>query len=291
MASGAPVPRQERMGSVEARLWGAVGSGAWTVDDAGWRADDAGLDLLIGLDEAGRGPLAGPVSVAAVALRPDRFTAAGRPAWFDTIDDSKKLTERRRESLYASVIADAAAFAIVHVHADHVDAVNILQATLHGMAVAVELLLGLDGTSWPGRPAVEVVRHAAGLPVAWYGDRIAAGGVPVGADALACPMTAPMARLLVDGNASVSVVGSVARGLPQESIVKGDALSVHIAAASILAKVSRDRVMTLADAQWPGYGLAGHKGYPTRSHKAALVELGPCPIHRRTFAGVVLDRT
>lgn len=274
------------MGSVERARWGEVPSAAWSLDAGRWRAPDAALDLLVGIDEAGRGPLAGPVSVAAVALAPTRFVASASPAWFATVDDSKKLTERRREALFGPVAADAAGFAIVHVHADHIDAVNILRATLHGMAIAVELLLGVEGPSWPGRPTVEVTQASADTPPLWYEDALRSGGTPTGAHALVSPLSAATAaRLLIDGNSPILVDGSAARAMPQEPVVKGDALSIHIAAASILAKVSRDHAMIVADELWPGYGLAGHKGYPTPSHKEAVRTLGPSPLHRRSFAG------
>lgn len=180
---------------------------------------------LAGVDEAGRGPLAGPVVVAAVVLDPAR-TIPG-------LGDSKQLTEARREALFPVIQAEAADWRIEIVDAAEIDRLNILGATLAGMRRAV-----------------------AGL------------------------RTVP-ARALVDGN-------RVPPGLPcpAEAVVKGDAKVAAIAAASILAKVARDRLMVALDADWPAYGFALHKGYPTPEHLAALAAHGPCPAHRRSFAPV-----
>lgn len=181
--------------------------------------------LTAGIDEAGRGPLAGPVSVAAVILDPDRPIAG--------LDDSKRLSERRRETLYGQIIEHALAFHIVLVPCADIDRINILQATLLGMRRAVE---GLN-------------------PAARYalidGNRIP--------DGLACPARA---------------------------VVGGDHLHAAISAASILAKVTRDRYMVELDARYPGYGFAKHKGYGVAAHMQALAQLGPCPEHRRSFAPV-----
>ncbi|HET6432285.1 ribonuclease HII [Dyella sp.] len=181
--------------------------------------------LTAGVDEAGRGPLAGPVVVAAVVLDPRRP--------IDGLDDSKKLSEARREALYPLVLERAIAHCVVVVGPDEIDRLNIFQATMVGMSRAV-----------------------AGLP-----------------------RRADMA--LIDGN-------KVPRDLPcpGRSIVGGDALEPAISAASILAKVTRDRLMVALDAVHPGYGFAAHKGYPTPEHLAALQRLGPCPEHRRSFAPV-----
>lgn len=181
--------------------------------------------LTAGVDEAGRGPLAGPVAVAAVILDP------GRP--IPGLDDSKKLSERKRETLYAQIIEHALAWHIVLVDADEIDALNIFHATMAGMRRAV-----------------------AGLAPAPH-------------------------EALIDGN-------KLPPGLPcaARAIVGGDALEPAIGAASILAKVTRDRLMVAMDATYPGYGFAVHKGYPTATHLAALRRLGPCPQHRRSFAPV-----
>lgn len=181
--------------------------------------------LLAGVDEAGRGPLAGPVAVAAVILDP------ARP--IDGLDDSKRLTARRREALYPLIVERALAHCIVFVEAAEIDRINILEASLAGMARAVRGL-GVEAT-----------------------------------------------LALVDGN-------RLPRDLPcpGRPIVGGDALEPCISAASILAKVARDRLMRQLDERYPGYGFARHMGYPTREHLAALQRLGPCSEHRRSFAPV-----
>lgn len=180
---------------------------------------------VAGVDEAGRGPLAGPVVVAAVILDP------AQP--IDGLDDSKRLSPRRREQLYALIIQHALAHAIVRVEAAEIDRVNILQATLLGMTRALQALA-----------------------------------------------VAP-AQALIDGNRLPRVLPCPAR-----AIIGGDASEPAISAASILAKVTRDRILVEYDARWPGYGFAQHKGYPTAAHVAALQRLGPCPEHRRSFAPV-----
>jgi len=191
-------------------------------------ARNQGYRELIGMDEAGRGPLAGPVVAAAVAL-PD-------PCPIDGIDDSKKLSEARREALFDVIKAQALGFAVCVVGLEEIDELNILHASMMGMARAHRDL---------------VAEH------------------PELAHALA----------LVDGNRRAPLFSAV----EQRPVVKGDARSLNIAAASILAKVTRDRVMVAHDARWPAYGFARHKGYPTAAHRAALREHGPCPIHRRSF--------
>ena len=191
--------------------------------DPEFAADSA--TRVAGVDEAGRGPLAGPVVVAAVILDPQQPIAG--------LDDSKKLSEARREALYPLVIERALAYCVIAVEADEIDRLNIFQATMAGMSRAVA------GLSLPA--------HAA----------------------------------LIDGN-------KVPRDLPcpGRAIVGGDALEPSISAASILAKVTRDRLMVAMEAVHPGYGFALHKGYPTPAHLAALQRLGPCPQHRRSFAPV-----
>lgn len=181
--------------------------------------------LRAGVDEAGRGPLAGPVVVAAVILDPARPIAG--------LDDSKKLSEKRREALYPQIAERALAHCVVIVEAQEIDRLNIFQATMVGMRRAV-----------------------AGLAPAAH-------------------------EALVDGN-------RLPRELPcpGRAIVGGDALEPAISAASILAKVTRDRLMVALDAVHPGYGFALHKGYPTPAHLAALQRLGPCAQHRRSFAPV-----
>ncbi|HEX5305602.1 MAG TPA: ribonuclease HII [Dyella sp.] len=181
--------------------------------------------LVAGVDEAGRGPLAGPVVVAAVILDPARPIVG--------LDDSKKLSEKKREALYPQVIERALAHCVIVVEAGEIDRLNIFQATMAGMSRAV-----------------------AGLPLTAH-------------------------EALIDGN-------KLPRDLPcaGRAIVGGDALEPAISAASILAKVTRDRLMVALDALHPGYGFAVHKGYPTPAHLDALQRLGPCPQHRRSFAPV-----
>ncbi len=180
---------------------------------------------IAGVDEAGRGPLAGPVVAAAVVLDTDRP--------IDGLDDSKKLTARRRDELFESIRERATAFAIVEVGPEDIDRLNILQATMTAMAQAVRAL----------DPAPDHVR--------------------------------------IDGN-RVPDLG----GLSCEALVGGDGLCKAIGAASILAKVHRDRLMIDYHARWPDYGFDRHKGYPTAAHLDALDRLGPTPIHRRSFRPV-----
>jgi ribonuclease HII len=185
-----------------------------------------GPDLLIaGVDEAGRGPLAGPVVVAAVILD------AARP--IRGLNDSKQLTEARRETLYARIVERALAWTVIFVEREEIDRINIFQATMQGMARSV---LGL--------------------------------GTPPG-------------YVLVDGNHLPKSLPCPAR-----AVVGGDASEPAISAASILAKVSRDRHMVALDSRYPGYGFARHKGYCVPEHLACLSQLGPCHEHRRSFAPV-----
>lgn len=183
---------------------------------------DAGI---AGVDEAGRGPLAGPLVVAAVVLDPAR-TPSG-------LDDSKRLSARRRDALYDAILDSALGHCIVVVGADEIDRRNIFQATLHGMR---EALRGLAQT-----------------------PRLA----------------------LIDGNRLPEDLPC-----PAEWRIGGDALEPAISAASILAKVARDRALFELHRQFPRYGFDRHKGYPTAEHLAALREHGPCPAHRRSFAPV-----
>lgn len=184
-----------------------------------------GAVLTAGVDEAGRGPLAGPLAVAAVILDPARPIGG--------LNDSKKLSAAKREALYPQIVERALAYCIVLVEPDEIDRLNIFQATMTGMSRAV------------------------------------AGLAPAAVEAL------------VDGN-------KLPRDLPchGRAIVGGDALEPAISAASILAKVTRDRLMVAMDATHPGYGFAVHKGYPTPAHLASLQRLGPCPQHRCSFAPV-----
>ncbi len=185
----------------------------------------ASSDFIAGVDEAGRGPLAGPVVVAAVILDPARPIAG--------LADSKVLSATRRAVLYDLIRKHARACSIVSVEAGEIDRLNILQATLAGMARALRQL----------DPAPQLA--------------------------------------LIDGNRLPHDLPCAAR-----AIVRGDALEPAISAASILAKVTRDRRMLELDAEFPGYGFARHKGYPAPAHLAALARLGPCREHRRSFAPV-----
>ena len=182
-------------------------------------------ELIAGVDEAGRGPLAGPVAVAAVILDPTRP--------IDGLDDSKKLTEARREALAPVIRERALAWHIEFVEADEIDHLNILQATLAGMRRA---LFGLS-----------------------------------------IPPT--LAR--IDGNRLPKDLPC-----PAEALIGGDALDTAIMAASILAKTARDARLRDLDLEFPQYGFARHKGYPSPGHLAALREHGPCPAHRRSYAPV-----
>jgi ribonuclease HII len=180
--------------------------------------------LVAGVDEAGRGPLAGPVVVAAVIL-PDHYD-------LESLDDSKRLSAQRREWLAPRIEAQAVAFCVEFVEVGEIDRVNILQATLNGMQRAVQKL-----SPAPGRVLVDG-NHAPPL---------------------ACPVTA---------------------------VTGGDRLIASISAASVLAKVYRDRLMLSMHHLYPAYGFDRHKGYPTAYHLERLRALGPCPIHRTSFAPV-----
>lgn len=192
-------------------------------------AEERGLNVwgyrfIAGIDEVGRGPLAGPVVAAAVILPPDLDAP-----WLDLVRDSKKLTAKRRESLLPSILGMALGVGVGLAFPEDIDAVGIMAATRHAMCSAVELL--------PHPPDFLLIDHV-GLP-----------GLPI----------------------------------PQKSITRGDSLCLSIACASIVAKVSRDRIMIAMDEAYPGYGFARNKGYATREHLEGLRCLGPCPIHRKCF--------
>ena len=191
----------------------------WNFEHA---AMEEGFSLICGVDEAGRGPVAGPVCAAAVILPPDLE--------LEGLNDSKKLSEKRREALYPLICEQALAYGIAFASEQEIDELNILQATFLAMRRAVGQL----------------------------------GQKPDLA--------------LVDGNREPDF-----GDIPVRTIIKGDSRSANIAAASILAKVTRDRFMLEQDAAYPQYGFAVHKGYGTQKHYAALREFGPCPIHRRSF--------
>jgi len=178
-----------------------------------------------GIDEAGRGPLCGPVMAACVIMPPEPL--------LEGIDDSKKCTEARREALYAQIVERAIFCGVGEASVEEIDRLNILQATLLAM-------------------------------------RRAAHGAP-------CDL------FLVDGNRAPELPGEV------RALVGGDARSYSIAAASIVAKVTRDRAMRALDQRFPGYGIARHKGYGTAEHVAAIRALGPAPIHRRSFLRKIVE--
>ena len=192
-------------------------------------AMDKGYTLICGVDEAGRGPLAGPVCAAAVILPADLEIPG--------LTDSKKLTEKKREELYDIITEQALAYGISMVSEQTIDEINILQATFLAMRQAVEAL-----------------------------------------------STKPD-FVLIDGNRDPDL-----GDLPVKTIVKGDSRSANIAAASILAKVTRDRYMMELDGVYPQYGFAIHKGYGTKKHYAALEEFDACPAHRKTFLRTFYER-
>lgn len=184
-------------------------------------AKSNGYTLICGIDEAGRGPLMGPVCAAAVIL-PPHFEIEG-------LNDSKKLTEKKREALFPIITSSAVAYGIAYATEKEIDELNILNATMLAMNRAIKAL-------------------------------------SVKAD-----------FALIDGNCSRSIE------IPSKTIVGGDAKCPSISAASILAKVSRDRLCYELDKKYPEYGFAKHKGYGTKEHMEALKKFGPCPCHRMTF--------
>lgn len=185
------------------------------------QAAEHGYRMACGIDEAGRGPLAGPVCAAAVVL------PAG--CKIDGLNDSKKVSETKRERLFDEITAQAISYGIGWASEREIDEINILRATLLAMRRAVEAL------------------------------------------------PAPADYALVDGNQMPEL------DIPGETVVKGDGKCASIAAASILAKVSRDRLLRQWDTEYPGYGFASHKGYGTKAHYAAIMQYGILPVHRRSF--------
>lgn len=185
---------------------------------------DQGMSLVCGVDEAGRGPLAGPVTAAAVILDPHNIP--------DGLHDSKKLTEKKRNALFLEIL-DRSIVSFCNISAATIDRINIREASLLAMNHSI------------------------------------------------CGLNTHVSHALIDGNALPHDLPC-----PATALVKGDARSLSIAAASIVAKVVRDKMMVNLDKRYPGYGLAGHKGYPTKAHREAVLKLGPCPLHRRSFAPV-----
>ncbi len=193
------------------------------------KAESQGYLHIAGVDEAGRGPLAGPVVASAVIL-PANVS-------LDGLTDSKKLTLKQREHFFPLIKQVAVAYAIETVSSEVIDEINILQASLLAM-----------------KQAVEKLSQQADL-------------------------------LLIDGNQRVKT------STDQWTIVKGDNLSLSIAAASVLAKVTRDKLMEGYHAEYPQYEFARHKGYGTKLHRDRIMQYGPCPIHRRSFRGVLPEKT
>ena len=192
-----------------------------------WRQN---LTRVAGVDEAGRGPLAGPV-VAAAAILPSRWAESGLPAGLAGLNDSKQLTAVQREKFFSFITSCGEInFAIAEIDATQIDEINILQATHRAMNDALALL------------------------------------------------NPPPQHALVDGRPVRTI------SIPQTAIIKGDAKSYSIAAASVLAKVTRDRLMREYHLRFPEYGFAEHKGYGTAKHLAAIAQFGACPIHRKSFA-------
>lgn len=181
-----------------------------------------GFKYICGIDEAGRGPLAGPVVVASVILPEDSM--------IEGVNDSKKVSEKKREVLYDKILEEAISYSVAIIGQDVIDEINILNATKQGVTNVVR---GLDVR--PDLVLIDALEH-------------------------------------IDTN-----------GVPYESIIKGDAKCYSIAAASIVAKVTRDRIMREWDELYPQYGFAQHKGYGTAKHIAAVKEFGLCPLHRRSF--------
>lgn len=183
---------------------------------------DKGIKYIAGIDEAGRGPLAGPVVVASVIMPKDSM--------IEGVNDSKKVSEKKREKLFDVILEEAISYGIGIIYQDEIDKINILQATKKGLTEAVE------------------------------------------------QMEIKPDLIMVDALTGIDTLG-----IPYQSIIKGDAKCYSISAASIIAKVTRDRIMREWDKVYPEYGFASHKGYGTAKHIAALKEYGACPIHRRSF--------
>ena len=183
---------------------------------------EKGFKFICGIDEAGRGPLAGPVVVASVIMPADSM--------IEGVNDSKKLSEKKREELYEKIIKEAISYGVAIIGQDEIDEVNILNATKKGLTISLQEL-----TQKPDLILVDALNHIDTL------------------------------------------------GIPYDSIIKGDAKCYSIAAASIIAKVTRDRIMREWDKIYPEYGFEKHKGYGTASHIKAIREFGLCPIHRKTF--------
>ena len=183
---------------------------------------DKGIKYIAGIDEAGRGPLAGPVVVSSVILPADSM--------IEGVNDSKKVSENKREKLYDIITNEAISYGVGIIYPEEIDEINILQATKKGLTMAIKQM--------------EIKPNI----------------------------------IMVDALTKIDTLG-----IPYKSIIKGDAKCYSISAASIIAKVTRDRIMREWDKVYPQYGFASHKGYGTAKHIAAIKEYGLCPIHRRSF--------
>lgn len=191
-----------------------------------------GAQSIAGIDEAGRGPLAGPVVVACVVMP--------RDSMIEGVNDSKKVSEKKREKLYDEIIQEAIAYGVGIISQEEIDKINILNATKEGLILAIKEMEKDLKEKQRGFEKPEII--------------------------------------LVDALTKIDT-----DHIPYRSIIKGDAKSYSIAAASIIAKVTRDRIMREWDEVYPMYGFAKHKGYGTASHIAAIKEYGLCPLHRRSF--------
>ena len=191
-----------------------------------------GVTSIAGIDEAGRGPLAGPVVVACVVMP--------RDSMLEGVNDSKKVAEKKREKLYEQILQEAVAYGVGIVSQEEIDKINILNATKVGLTMAIKEMENNLKEKGRGIEKPEII--------------------------------------LVDALTKIDT-----DHIPYRSIIKGDAKSYSIAAASIIAKVTRDRIMRQWDEVYPMYGFAKHKGYGTAAHIAAIKEYGLCPLHRRSF--------
>ena len=191
---------------------------------------EKGIVSICGIDEAGRGPLAGPVVVACSLMPKDSM--------IEGVNDSKKIAEKKRERIYEEIIKEAIAYGVGIINQEEIDRINILNATKKGLTIAIKELEEKLEKQNLKRPEV----------------------------------------ILVDALTGIDTLG-----IPYKSIIHGDAISYSIACASIIAKVTRDRIMKQMDEIYPQYGFAKHKGYGTAKHIAAIKEYGLCPIHRRSF--------
>lgn len=197
------------------------------INDLELIGDGKDYQYICGVDEAGRGPLCGPVAAAAVIMPKD--------SCIEGVNDSKKLTEKKREALYEQITKEAIAYCVCLIDNEEIDEINILNATLKAMESAIN-------------------------------------GLSVKAD-----------FALIDGNRNKGIT------TPNQMVIKGDSKSYSIACASILAKVTRDRLMEEYDKQYPGYGFLKHKGYGTKAHYEAIMQYGMTPIHRKTFLKKILE--